>query len=293
VTILVTGATGNIGRQVVQQLLTAGATVRAMTRMPSAADLPTEVQTVYGDFERPESWSAALTGVERVYLFPFAYLSGPDSGFVPTAVRRGVQRFVVHSAAAAGFAPNAMPVGALQAHLEEERAAHRGLEEHVEGSGAEWTHVRPGLLAANSLSWAPAIKAGLAVRAPYGDAGYPWVHEADVAEIAVHALLTDDHLGQAYTITGPETVSQRDQATAIGTAIGRPVPFEELTPQQALDHWRMEGCPEEYLDWRLAVLADALDGPGALPPTTIFRDLTGRPARSFTTWAKDHADAFS
>ncbi|ADB32554.1 NmrA family protein [Kribbella flavida DSM 17836] len=293
-TILVTGATGTIGRQVVRQLSAAGADVRAMTRTPTAAKLPPGVDVVYGDFEQPESWSAALAQVDRVYLFPFAYLAGsvPDDGFVTAAVRHGVNRFVVHSAAAAGFVAEAAPAGALQTHLEEERAAHRDVEVAVERTGAEWTHIRPGLFAANALGWAPVVRAGQPVRAPYGEAGYPWVHEADVAEIAVRALLSDQLVGQACTITGPAKVSQAEQVRAIADAIGREVPFEELTPAQAVDQWRSEGCPEEYLEWRLAVLADAVDGTGRLPVTSTVHQVTGREPRTFAQWAVDHAEDF-
>ncbi|GAB3824984.1 SDR family NAD(P)-dependent oxidoreductase [Kribbella italica] len=298
--VLVTGATGNIGREVVRLLSSAGVDVRAMSRTPDAARAllgsatggAARVEVVRGDFGEPESWAAALSGVDRAYVFPFAYVAGAGAGFVAEAVRHGVSRFVVHSAAAAGFAPVASPVDALQAHLEEERAAHRAVEVAVEATGAEWTHVRPGLLAVNSLGWAPAIKAKEAVRAPYGEAGYPWVHEVDVAEIAVQALVTDELVGRACTITGPARVSQVEQVRAIGAALGRDVAFEELTPEQAKEQWRLEGCPEEYLAWRLAVLADALDGCGALPPTEDFERITGRVPRSFAQWAVDHQADF-
>ncbi len=294
--ILVTGATGNIGREVVRLLAASGADVRAMSRTPDAArallgTTASRVEIVRGDFGEPESWTAALTGVDRIHLFPFVYVGG-ETTFVAEAVRHGVGRFVVHSAAAAGFAPVASPADALQAHLEEERAAHRAVEVAVEATGAEWIHVRPGLLAVNSLGWAPAIKAKEAVRAPYGEAGYPWVHEVDVAEVAVRALLTDDLVGQVCTITGPVRVSQVDQVGAIGAALGRDVGFEELTPDQAKEQWRLEGCPEEYLDWRLAVLEDAREGCGTLAPTRDFERITGRAPRSFAQWAVDHAADF-
>ncbi|GAA3316108.1 NAD(P)H-binding protein [Nonomuraea dietziae] len=292
-TILVTGATGNIGRRVVDGLVGAGQRVRAMVRDPRAAHLPDGVELVRGDFERPETWPDVLDGVERLYLFPFAYHvpESADLGFVERASAAGVRRFVVHSAAAAGFAPSDDP-SALGRHLEEERAAHRGLELMVEATGKEWTHVRPGLLAVNALGWAERIRTERTVREPYGRSGYPLVHEADVAEVAVAALLTDDHLGAAYTITGPAKVTQTEQAAAIGAAIGADVRFEELTPAQARAQWLADGCPPDVADWLIELLADALDGPGALPPTGTYEELTGRPPRAFTRWARDHAADF-
>lgn len=130
----------------------------------------------------------------------------------------------------------------------------------VEAADVEWTHVRPGLLAANALGWAQRIRAERVVREPYGRAGYPVVHEADVAEVAVAALLTDSHVGAAYTITGPAKVSQTEQVKAIGMAAGEEIRFEELTPQQAREQW--------------------------------LQGITGRPPRTFAQWALDHASDF-
>ena len=290
-TILVTGATGNVGRQVVAQLAEAGQPVRAMTRRPQPGRLLDSVEVVRGDFERPDTWLAALDAVESVYLFPFAY-AATDHGFVDEAVKAGVTRFVVHSAAAAGFASGTGGDGALGRHLTEEREAHRGLELLVEASGAEWTHVRPGLLAANALQWADQIRAGRVVRGPYAAAGYPVVHEADVADVAVAALLTDDHVGAAYTVTGPAKVSQAEQAAAIGAAISVQVRFEELDPAEARMQWLRAGVDEQTADWMIALLADAVDGTGALPPTDTYLWVTGRPPRTFAQWAHDHATDF-
>ena len=105
----------------------------------------------------------------------------------------------------------------------------------------EWTHVRPGLLAANALGWAQQIRAERVVREPYGTAGYPLVHEADIAEVAVAALLTGSHVGAAYTITGPAEVSQDEQVKAIGAAAGEEIRFQELTPEQAREQWLRDG----------------------------------------------------
>ncbi|MGC4864898.1 NAD(P)H-binding protein [Micromonospora sp. DT53] len=290
-TILVTGATGNVGRHVVTQLARAGRPVRAMTRRPRTGRLPDGAEVVQGDFERPETWRAALHGVQSVYLFPFVY-AATDHGFVDEAVKAGVTRFVVHSAAAAGFAPGTGGNGALGRHLTEERETHRGLELLVEASGAEWTHVRPGLLAANALRWADQIRTGRVVRGPYAAAGYPVVHEADVADLAVAALLTDDHVGAAYTVTGPAKVSQAEQVAAIGAAIGVHLRFEELDPAEARRQWLRDGFDEETADWMIALLADAIDGTGALPPTDTYLQVTGRPPRTFAQWANDHAADF-
>lgn len=282
-TILVTGATGNIGRCVVDRLVGAGQRVRAMSRDPRNVRFG-----VHGDFEKPDSWAEALASVRRVYLFSYA-----TEEFVEEAIKAGVRRFVVHSAAAAGFGPDEGTPGPLRDHLADERVGHRNIEEWVEKSGAEWTHVRPGLLAANALGWAETIRTTHTVKEPYADAGYPWVHERDVAEIAVAALLTDDHLGAAYTLTGPAKVTQKDQVEAISKAIGREIDFEEVTPEEGRARWVRDGLPADYADWLVELLAVSVDGPGSLPPTDTYERITGRPPRTFAQWAKDHVEDFS
>ncbi|RSM86597.1 NmrA family protein [Kibdelosporangium aridum] len=265
-TILITGGTGNIGRCVATLL--AEHNPRVMTRQPKRK------HDMYGDFERPDTWADVLKGVTSVYLFPFA-----DAKFVTAAHDAGVRRFVVHSAAAAAFAITDDGT-ALAEHLIDERDGHRAVEAMVEATGAEWTHVRPGLLAANALAWADQIRATGVVREPYPNTGYPWVHEADVAELAVEALLTDNHVGAAYTVTGPANVSQIDQVRAIGAAIGRQIRFEELSPDEV--------SPEVYPPWLLELLA----GTDVLPPNDTFERLTGREPRTFAQWARDHAADF-
>lgn len=296
-TILVTGATGNIGRCLVHRLVDAGQTVRAMTRVPRAANLPAAVDVRYGDFERPATWPALLDGIDRVYLFPHADIrSASGTRFVDQAVSAGVHRFVVHSAAAAGFTPGheaADPaLRCLREHLAEERLAHRDLEQRVAATGAEWTHLRPGLLAVNALAWAESIRTERVVREPYPSSGYPWVHEADIAEVAAEALLTDAHIGATYTLTGPVKVTQAQQVQAIATAIGEPIRFEELDPSAAREYWIRAGLPAEFADWMLELRADSVNGSGALPPTDTFQRITGRTPRGFAQWAGDHRADF-
>ncbi|WP_280268483.1 NAD(P)H-binding protein [Nocardia wallacei] len=294
--ILVTGATGNVGRRLVHRLVDAGQAVRAMTRAPRTAHLPAAVDVRYGDFEQPDTWPGVLEGIERVYLFPHIYdVTTPGGHFVEQAARAGVRRFVVHSAAAAGFTgdePADPALRYLREHLAVERDAHRQVEQWVEATGVEWTHLRPGLLAVNALSWAESIRAERVVREPYPTSGYPWVHEADIAEVAVAALLTDAHLGAAYTLTGPAKVTQAEQVRAIAAAIGEDIRFDELTPRQAREHWLREGYPADYVDWMLELRIDSIDGTGCLPPTDTFHRITGRAPRSFAQWAADHRADF-
>ncbi len=283
-TILVTGATGNIGRLVVDKLLASGRQVRALTRSPDKARLPTKVEVVQGELTVPQSWPAALVSIESVYLFPV--LDGIHQ-FLDMAKRAGARRVVLLSGASAA------------GETERDRQSwtypqYRAVETAVEGAGLdEWTFVRPGPFAANLLWWAHSIRTEGVVRAPYGDAVYPLIHEADIAAVAALALTENGHAGAKYTLTGPELTSQVEQVATIGKAIGRDIRFEELTEEQ----WR--GSVGRFLP--PGVVTDLLrywsetakDPSTALPVVPTVERLTGRPARTLLQWAADHAHDFS
>jgi uncharacterized protein YbjT (DUF2867 family) len=276
-TILVTGATGMVGRHVVAELVKAGHRVRALTRTPSAASFPDEVEVVGGDLMDPPSLESSLNGVESLYLFPV----GRTARDVVTAAKRaGVRRIVVLS-------------GAL-ADTDDSEDGYLAVERAVEDSGLAWTHVRPGEFAANWLDLAPAIKGGRVVRRPYGAAVTQPTHEADIAAVAATVLVEDGHTGRIYTLAGPEALTTVEQVSAIGAAIDASVRFEELDPVEARAEWIGNGYPETVVDWIFAMWAESARDPA---PTnqewaeTVPR-LTGRPARTFAQWATDHAASF-
>ncbi|WP_258346841.1 NAD(P)H-binding protein [Saccharopolyspora gregorii] len=277
-TVLVTGATGSVGREVVRGLLESGVPVRAVTRDPRRAELPARAEVVAADLERPAELRAALDGVSAVHLFP---VPGGAREFAELAVRAGVRRIVVLSSA------SVLESGAGSLSAQQ----HAPVERAVEESGvAEWTHLRPGAFALNVLDWAADARTEGVVRLPFAAAAQALVHEADVAAVAVEALLGEGHAGRAYEITGPAAVSQREQVAAIAEAIGEPVRFEELTPEQARQALLGRGCPPEVAEMLLDYLAAAAVAPDV--PTSTVRRLTGRPARRFDEWARDHAADF-
>jgi uncharacterized protein YbjT (DUF2867 family) len=141
----------------------------------------------------------------------------------------------------------------------------------------------------NSLTWAESIRDEGVVRAPYGNAVYPHVHEADVAEVAAAALLEDGHVGKKYIVSGPESITQIEQVRAIGAAIGREIRFEELTPEQARKLWS-QFMPEDEIDTELMILGESVDKPKKVWPT--YERVTGRPGRSYAQWAVEHANDF-
>lgn len=271
-TVLVTGATGSVGRHVVNGLLRCGLPVRAMTRNPGATRLPESVEVVAGDLARPESVGANLSGVDRVYLYPV-----PDRAdeVLDQLRAAGVRRVVLLSSISAAYAE-----GDLSGDY------HRAVERAVEKSGLDWTFVRPGEFMTNLLPWwAPSIAAEGVVRAPYGSGRSAMIHEADIADVAVTALRDDGHTGRAYPLTGPEALTTAERVATIGRVLGRPVRFDELTPSQARELWISQGMPPEVADWLLQPPGEVQVGPTAA-------EVTGRPARTFADWVADHREDF-
>jgi uncharacterized protein YbjT (DUF2867 family) len=234
VTILVTGATGSVGRLVVDQLLAAGATdVRALTNKPEKAALPAEVEVVKGYIGRPETLPPALDGVDRMYLAPLVE--------------------TVHEVLAL--------------------AKQAGVEHVVDLAGPEG-------------NWWHPIE--VAVRDAYpGSANAP-IATDDIAAVAAVALVEDGHIGQAYELTGPETLTRADMVRCIGAAIGRDIPYVELSREQAVEE--LSKAMGEYADWYLEGKAAFLEHPQRAVATVA--EVTGRPATTFAQWAVEHAAEF-
>ncbi|GAB3442837.1 NAD(P)H-binding protein [Actinophytocola sediminis] len=281
-----TGATGFVGRHVVSRLAAAGEQVRAMTRTPVGVSVPAGVEVVRGDLLDPSSVAEACAGVDRMFLFPEPRTA---VAVVAAARRAGVERIVTLSS------------GAVSAGLDTDYQFP--VEQAVEASGCVWTHLRPGEFASNSLRlWGPSIRAERVVRHHAPDwRGLP-IHEADIAAVGVAALVGDGHHGTAYDLTGPERLSARDQARAIGEALGEQVRVEQVTAARAREILKSHG------GWA-AANADFLTGFEAYSPTEIpeytteewdqmikplptVEDVLGRPPRTYAEWARDHVADF-
>ncbi|WP_327283555.1 MULTISPECIES: NAD(P)H-binding protein [unclassified Streptomyces] len=269
--ILVTGARGAVARGLVPLLAARGVPHRLASREP---DTPGIVHCDLGD---PSTFPDALAGVRSVFLYAEASAIG---AFVEEAVTAGVEHVVLLSSSSV-LAP-----GAADSRL---AASHLAVEEALLASPLRTTLLRPGAFARNSLGWAWSLKSGRPVHLPYpGSHGDP-VHEADLAE-AAFAVLTDPALGgRAYHLTGPHSLSFATQLAILGGVLGAPVPFESVTPEQ----WKAEVdgyISGPYADALLAYWASSDGLPVEI--TGAVEHLTGHPARSFETWAQDHADAF-
>ena len=277
--ILVTGATGTVGRQVVTKLLATDVRVRALTRDPASANLSEGAEVRRGDLTIPETLDACLDGIDVVFL---VWTAQPDA--VSTAVDRiakYARRIVFLSS------PHQTPHPLFQ-QPNPLAAMHAEIERLIRASGLDWTFLRPGMFAANARSWwAPQIRAGAVVRWPYADAPTAPVHEADIAAVAVNTLLESRHNGADYVLTGPQSLTQREQVEIIGDVIGRSLRFEEISPEAAR---RELGFPEAAANMLLNAWAAAIGQPALV--SSAVADITGNPARSFRDWVIDNVDEF-
>jgi uncharacterized protein YbjT (DUF2867 family) len=280
--VLVTGATGRVGRVVVDLLLDAGVPVRALTRRAeAAATLPANVEVVTGDLTVPESLDAGLQGVGAVFLVWTA---------PPTTAPAVVERLATHTRRVVFLSsPHQTPHPFFQ-QPNPIAVLHADIERLVAAAGLESTIIRPGMFASNALLWwATAIRADGVVRWPYGAAETAPVDDRDVAAVAARTLSEAGHAGGDYVLTGPESLSQAEQVSIIGDVLGRRVEFEELSP----DEFRSQTAgswPRPVVDMLLDAWGAAVGRP-AFITSTVF-DILGSPPRSFRQSVADHATAF-
>jgi uncharacterized protein YbjT (DUF2867 family) len=280
--VLVIGATGRVGRSVVDSLTGERVPVRALVRRrESAATLPANVELVTGDLTEPESLDAALRTVRTVFL---VWTAPPQTAAaVVDRLAAQVQRIVYLSAphrTPHPFFRQPNPMAELHAEIERLIAA----------SGVDSTIIRPGMFASNAVHWwAAAIQAAGVVRWPYGAAETAPVDDRDVAAVVARTLYEEGHAGGDYVLTGPESLSQAEQVSIIGDVLGRAITFEELSP----DEFRRQ-APESArpaVDMLLAAWNATMGRPAYV--TSTVSDILKKPPRTFLEWAADHAAAFT
>jgi uncharacterized protein YbjT (DUF2867 family) len=276
-TVLVTGATGKVGRHLTRYLLAAGHRVRALTRNPVIAGLPEGVELRTGDPTRADTVAAAADGADAAFL---VWMGFDATGVAETAaaLARNVGHIVYLSAAE------------LQ---DGRRGAKPGVwadvEAAVRDTGATWTFLRAGGFAANTLGWARVIRAGEPVGMPYPEAVRSSVHEADIAEAAWRCVLDPEHQGRAYDITGPQQLTQRREAELIHEVVGRPVRVHHQSPDEARREMSAVMGPD-YADAALRYWATLESSPERVSDGVA--QITGHPARTFAEWAADHVADF-
>ncbi|WP_328646306.1 NAD(P)H-binding protein [Amycolatopsis sp. NBC_00348] len=277
--IVVTGATGNVGKPLTRALSEAGEQVTAVSR--HAAPAPAGGRHVVADLAEPAGLEPALAGAKALFLLLSGDLHATGASpadVIHQAVAGGVRRIVLLSSL--GVATR--PFGAT-------RIALRAVEDVLRESDVDWTVLRPGGFASNALWWAESVRERRVVAAPFGDVGVPIIDPADIAEVAAACLLDDRHTGGVYALTGPEVITPRGQADAIATALGSPVRFHELTRAEA-KAGMARSMPAELADDTLDILG--APNPDELRVSPDVQRVLGRAPRPFAGWAARNVAAF-
>jgi len=277
--ILVTGATGKVGRHLVTGLLAEGAAVRALTRGSQEPALPAGAEVTRWDPAQPATLVAALAGATAVFINVTA-VGGVIGELMTAASLAGTGHAVMLSSLT--VQDNGVQPYSIGAH-------HKAVEDQVRASGLTATFLRCGGFAANTLAWAPMIRAESVVRAPYADAATAPIAERDIAAAAVRVLLDDGHAGASYVLTGRQSLTQAGHAQAIGAAIGRLVRFEELSAE-AFRQATAGYLPAAAADDMLRYLAAYSGRTAQMSPD--LEVITRRPATTFSDWAVEHAASF-
>jgi uncharacterized protein YbjT (DUF2867 family) len=279
--ILVTGATGTVGREVVAQLLRAGQKVRAMTRDPSKVKFDGGVEVVKGDFDSPDTLASAVNGVERVFSLTFGPQTGDRERNLAQAAKASGIRHIVKLSALGGDDETRNDI----------RKWHDEGEQAIRETGIQWTVLRPGAFMSNALHWRASIRAQGKVFSNYGDGKLPPVHPRDIAAVAVRALTSDGHEGKAYPLTGPEALSMSEQVKILEDAIGQPLEYVPITDEAARKGMEQAGMPPCLIDALVPFAAFIRSGKAAHLCHTV-EEVTGRPPLRFRDWTKENAAAF-
>ncbi|MFE3255649.1 NAD(P)H-binding protein [Nocardia sp. NPDC059229] len=271
--ILVTGATGNVGAELVRALADGAEPVRAVVRDPAKAALPAGVEAVAGDMTAPDTLTAALTGVRALFLLP-GY-----PGVAQAAAKAGVEHIVQLSgvSAATGDTGNAVTRYMMAS------------EQEVTDCGAAWTIVRPCAFDSNALRWLPQLRAGDTVRVPFPTVRTASLDAFDLAAVAAHAFADPALRGEILWPTGPESLLPAEQIAILGDVLGRDLECVGLSDEDARADM-LKSTPVEYVDAFFDFyVAGAIDE--SIVRSTV-EQVTGRAPRTFRQWATIHAGAF-
>ncbi|MFI1239071.1 NAD(P)H-binding protein [Nocardia salmonicida] len=281
--ILITGATGTIGSDIVRQLVAEGVAVRAATRDPERTEFPAGVEVVRVDYRDPTTFGTAMRGIEAAFLvgIPGPDDTGTDAALAAAAREAGVRRVVKLSAVGTGDPRLGVP-----------GSWHVPGEQAVRDSGLEWTILRPNTFASNTFSWIEPLSSGHPVPNLTGEGRQAVVDPRDVSAVAVAALRSNDHHGRTYTLTGPTLQTGHDQAAVLAEIIDRPIAVTDIAEADARAFMVEAGLPPAFVDGALTGQAFIRGGHNELITDDVARVL-GRPPRSYATWAADHRAAFA
>ncbi|BAX95034.1 SDR family oxidoreductase [Mycobacterium shigaense] len=276
-TIVVTGATGNVGRPLVAELLAAGATVRAVSRTPDTAGFSPGVEVF-------DSVPTALAGATAVFLNSRA-LGAALPGVVAQCRDTGIGKLVALSAINADDDFSRQP-----SRFRGDR--NREVEQAAVDSGLSWVSLRPTVFATNFAGmWSAQLRAGDVVAGPYAAASTAPIAESDIAAVAARALLTDELVGQRIPLTGPQACTNAELVAIVGAVLGRALRYQEIPADVVRQRFAGLGFSAQFADAYLALLAETTDKPALV--THDVEKILGRPAMSFGQWVSEHLELFT
>ncbi|MEW6733161.1 MAG: NAD(P)H-binding protein [Acidobacteriota bacterium] len=274
--ILVTGATGNVGSELVKQLLDASQPVRVLVRSQQQEVLPVGAEIFNGDLNEPQTLTIGLKGVRAVFL-----LGGYHdmSGLLSVIEQAGVEHVVLLTSRSVvqGNPSNAI----VRMWMESEDA--------VQSAKVPWTILRPSGFMSNVLRWLPQLGSGNIVRAPFFNVPIAAIDPYDIAATAVIALTSNGHLFRSYTLSGPAAILPADQVRILAKVLGRDLCFEAQSDREAREEMSKSWSPD-FVDAFFRFFADGEFDDSLVLPTV--QEMTGRPPRTFQEWARAHVDTF-
>jgi len=279
--IVVTGATGNVGRPLVQALAAGGQQVTAVSRQVSAGAVPAGVRHRQADLTDPESLRPIFDGADALFLHDGgagAQLLSPRD-ILDVAKASGVGRIILLSSLGVATRPQSASHGGMM----------RSIEDAVRQSDVDWTILRPGGFNSNAYAWVESIRARRTVAAPFGDVGLPTIDPADIAEVAAAALREPGHRGQVYELTGPALTTPRQRAEMIGDALGEPIRFIDQTRDEARTQM-LRFMPQPVIDTTLDVFGEPTPAEQRISPDV--ERILDRPPRTFADWVQAHVAVF-
>jgi uncharacterized protein YbjT (DUF2867 family) len=281
--IVVTGATGTVGRPLVALLKDRGVAIRAVARSAGPGTMPPGVDVHQADLARPDELAGALAGADALFVHPRA-VGESAADLLGLAAEKGVRRVVVLSAINVDDDPAYQP-----SRFNGDR--NKEVEDAVVGSGLPWVAVRASSFAVNAVGMFGAqTRVGDVVRAPYAKFAEALIDESDLAAVIARALVDDDLDGRRIAVTGPQSVTHEEMVAVIGEVLGRPLRFEEVPAELAARGLVANGLPEAFVNALMARYERDAGKPA--PVTDEVERVLDRPARSFAQWVADHADVF-